>query len=838
MKAGRALILAAALLASVPLIAAPPVATTVPTAVTTSAAIVAPASATATGPTLAPPSLTSPAALMAKAFLPRPQTCDIRAPGTLPLLAPATVDETPCIFTPFTHNRFDLCPAFATSPVLPMLPGSPKSIQQPAYFVGDQVEGLQTGISKITGHVQLDQGDRRVTAAEMTYDSNTGLTVAKNDVGYATPTIVLTGPSGNYDTNKGIGTFDQADFLMPLRHGHGSARLINALDDEHNLLYGVEYTTCPPGHVDWMFTAPDMSLDNSTDTGIAHDVTIHFLGVPIFWTPYLNFPITDDRKSGFLGVDFSFDVVSGFNIGAPYYLNLADNYDDTLYPRIITKRGTQVGDEFRYLTEINSGTIYASYLPHDQVADSERGQLVVKHDTSFNEFNDFNFIYNWVSDDQFFRDLGSNLPIVSPTMLERHARFTYDDEQDWMFMTQMQDFQVIDPFIPQDLFTYRRVPQMVLNWANNIDTTGPLYGIYAEGVRFQRDDRLGAWRTDIKPSIGYPFTSSAGYFTPTLGWRLTDYDLGQSMFSTGGVPVTVDDRHLSRAMPIFDIDTGLYFDRDAGDYIDTLEPRLYYLRVPYRDQTQIPIFDTITPQFSYLQMFTDNRFIGADRQGDANQLSYAVSGRVLNGITGSELMEWDLGQIRYFADRRVDISPLATPDTTLFSDVNGDILYNLNDQWKATYQQLWNPYTRSTDLASVVLEYHPAYHQVVNLGYQFRRSSTSPLQDIKQTDFSFDWPLSNAWSMVGRWNYDIVSHLTLEDLVGFEYDTCCWNFQILHQHFVTPTGQFDNVFFFELQLKGLVTGGRHLESLLQRGILGYSDNSFDEPEPPEVPATQ
>jgi LPS-assembly protein len=215
-----------------------------------------------------------------------------------------------------------------------------------------------------------------------------------------------------------------------------------------------------------------------------------------------------------------------------------------------------------------------------------------------------------------------------------------------------------------------------------------------------------------------------------------------------------------------------------------------------------------------------------------------VSGRVLNAITGGQLMEWDLGQIRYFADRRVLVSPVATPDTALFSDVSGDILYNLNDQWNATYQQLWNPYTRATDLASVVLEYHPAYHQVVNLGYQFRRSSTSPLLDIKQTDFSFDWPLSNAWSMVGRWNYDIVSHLTLEDLVGFEYDTCCWNFQILHQHYVTPTGHFDNVFFFELQLKGLVTGGRHLESLLQRGILGYSDNEFDEPQPPEVPATQ
>src|SRR5579863_3302903 len=550
---------------------------------------------------------------------------------------------------------------------------------------------------------------------------------------------------------------------MPLRHAHGSAQLINSLDADHNELFGVQYTTCPLGHTDWMFTAPDMTLDNDTNTGEAHDVTIDFLGVPIFWTPYLNFPIKDERKSGLIGGGFSFDVVGGFTFDAPYYLNLADNFDDTIYPSIITKRGLQVGDEFRYLGDYNTDSIYASYLPHDQVAGGERSELVVKHNTEFNIFTNFNLIYNWVSDDAYFQDLGSNLPISSEVFLERHARLTYDDEQDWSFITQIQDFQVIDPFVASGQFPYRRLPQMVLNWGNNLDTTGPLYGVYAEGVRFQRDERIGTWRSDIKPFIGYPFTDASGYFTPTLAWRLTDYDLGQSMFTAaGGVPVTDGDRHLSRVTPIFDIDTGLYFDRDAGDYIETLEPRLYYLRIPYRDQNQIPIFDTVSPQFSYEQMFSDNRFIGADRQGDANQLSYGISSRFLDATTGGQLLQWDLSQIRYFADRRVQISPLTPPDTELFSDVSGDVLYNLNDQWNTTYQQLWNPATHETDLASVILQYHPAYHQVVNIGYQFRRSPVTPSFDIKQTDFSFDWPLSRAWNMVGRWNYDIADHIPLE----------------------------------------------------------------------------
>lgn len=819
MKAGRALLFAAALSVSSPLLGdpAPPTSThNTPVSITQS--------------TATPPSLTSPAMLMAKAFRPAPQSCDSQAPGTAPLLAPATTDQVACLHSPFSPNRWNLCPVFPRSPVMPLPFGNIKPTQETAFIVGDQVEGVQTGVSKITGHVQLDQGDRRVTAAEMNYDSNSGLATAHDGVSYATPTLVLSGPSGDYDTNKGSGVFQAADFLLPERRGHGTAQLVNSLDTYHTSMAGVEYTTCPPGHVDWMFRAPDMNLDTETNTGEAHDVTIHFLGVPIFWTPYLNFPIGDQRKSGFLNANFSFDVIDGLEVGTSYYFNLAENYDDTLYPRIITKRGVQLGDEFRYLDEYNTDTLYASYLPHDQIADRERGQLAVTHDTRFNEFNDFNFGYNWVSDPEFFQDLGTDLP-VAETVLERHARYTYDDEQDWMFMSQMQDFQNVDPLITPPNYTYRRVPQILVDWSNNLDTSGPLFDIGAEAVRFQREDRIGTWRADLRPSVSYPFSTSAGYIAPTLGWRVTDYDLDQATFgAVGGPSVTVNDRHLSRVTPIFDIDAGLYFDRDAGDYTETLEPRLYYLRVPYRNQDDIPIFDTVTPQFSYLQLFTDNRFVGGDRQGDANQLSYALSSRFLDSTTGGQFLEWDVGQIRYFADRKVQTSPLTPPDTNVFSDVTADILYNVNDVWKATYSQVWNPTTRETDLASVVLQYHPGYHQVVNVGYQFQRP------DIKQTDFSFDWPLSTAWSMVGRWNYDVVNHITLEDLVGFEYDTCCWDFQILHRHYVTTTGVFDNVFFFELQLKGLATGGRHLESLLQRDILGYSDNEFDVPQPPETPA--
>jgi LPS-assembly protein len=732
------------------------------------------------------------------------------------------------MLSPFTNgNRWALCPAFPPSPVIPLLIEAPIK-QQSAFIVGDQINGSQDGISVISGHVQLDQGDRRIVSDKITYDSTSGIAVINQDMDYANPRLMLNSKSGVYNTNDGTGTFQDTTYLLPRRNGRGGANVYNVLDSDRDQLYNATYTTCPPGQTDWQLTGPDMYLDTLTNTGEGHDVTIDFFDVPIFWSPYLNFPISADRKSGLINGGFSFDVLNGFEFSAPYYMNLADNYDATLYPRVITKRGVQTGGEFRWLDPIDEGVVYGDFLPHDQIADRERSQFFLVDNARFNEFNDVSTLYQWVSDDLYFRDLGTDLTTQSDSILNRHIQYTYDDEMDWMFMSQLEDFQTITPGIAPQRFTYRRLPQITVNWSNTEDLTGPQYDFYAEVVRFQRDLRTGGDRTDIKPSVSLPFTGAAGYFTPTLAWRLTDYDLmGNSYSFFGQQPIAIDDRHQSRSTPIFSVDTGLYFDRNAGSYVQTLEPRLYYLRVPYRDQDQLPNFDSAAPQFNYLEMFTDNRFLGGDRQGDANQLSYALTTRFLDATTGVQLFQADLGQIRYFADRRVQLNPTTPVSTSVYSDVAGDALFDLNEVWSADYSQLWNPITRKTDLASILLQYHPGYLQVVNLGFEFLRPN------VQQPSVSFSWPLSGPWSVIGGWNYDVLHHETLEQIWGFEYDTCCWNFQLAHRRYLQPNQKFDNVFFFSLELKGLGTVGRHLEDLLQRDILGYTDTEFSEPLTPE-----
>ncbi|MDE2196698.1 MAG: LPS assembly protein LptD [Gammaproteobacteria bacterium] len=735
------------------------------------------------------------------------------------LLFAATLLVTPPLFadTPpgtIGYNQWGLCPPLPPSPAPAHNPAPQAGTASPPTRVSaDELDGYTHGLSLLSGNAQAQQGGQWLRADRMRYDAASGDTHAVGDVRYSSSNIALRGRQADYNFNNASGVFEYAEFWLPERHGRGTAKLLRALDKNHSLLSDVRYTTCPVGHRDWMLNARDLELDQSTSTGVGHDVTIDFFGVPIFWTPYINFPLNDDRKSGFLAPSFGYSTFTGTDLSTPYYLNLAPNYDATLAPRIITKRGVDLGGELRYLSAASRGQIDLSYLPHDKLAGRERGWLSFNNNTAFVSGWNFNTAYNWVSDNLYFQDLGDSLATIATTTQERHLQLSYG-QRDWSFLTQVQEWQVVDPSILPSQYPYKRLPQALFTWQSAASAGGPQYGLNAEAVQFQQDARIGALRTDLKPSASYTFGDSGFYFTPTTALRITAYDLNQNL------PSGMNAR-LSRVTPIVSLDSGLFLDRAVGDgsYEQTLEPRLFYLYVPNRDQSQIPIFDTVQPDFSFLQLFSDNRFYGADRQGDANQLSYALTSRLLDTASGTELLEADIGQIRYFRDRYVQL-PGVAPQTNLFSDIVAELTLNFDDDWSTSYGQQWNPATRQTDLGSVGVQYHPGYRQVVNLAYRYNRNLA-----LRQTDLSFAWPLTSHWSMVGRWNYDIQNHVTLENFAGFEYDSCCWTFQVVHRRFITQTGQANTAIFFQLQLKGLATLGRHLDDFLQNGILGYSDPS-------------
>ncbi|MDE2235391.1 MAG: LPS assembly protein LptD [Gammaproteobacteria bacterium] len=734
--------------------------------------------------------------------------------ASVPLLADPPSND-------FIYDPWATCPS--VPPAAPTTALTASSMNPPMHVSADRLNGYVHGDSLLTGNVQAIQGDRQLHADSMRYNSASGESHATGNVKFTSPTILLNGPSADYNFNTASGVFYDASFALPKRHGRGQASLLKLLDNDHQILSDVHYTTCPVGSKDWMLNAPDLVLDQSNNTGTGHNVTVDLFGVPIFWTPYINFPLNDARKSGFLAPSFGFSVTSGFDLTTPYYLNLAPNYDATLAPRIITKRGLDMGGEFRYLTNNSKGTLDLNYLPHDRLANQERGLFQFSDTTKLDDQGwNFNTAYNWVSDFNYFQDLGNSLDAIATTTQERHAAINFQSpESNWTFLSQVETWQVVDPTIAPKNYPYRLLPQMQLGWQSDPTSNGPQYTFNSELVQFQQDQEIGALRLDLTPDVSDTFGNTGYYFTPTVGMRLTKWDLNQN------VPLGTETQ-LTRSMPIISLDSGMFLQRNlgsTGDFIQTLEPRLYYLYVPYRDQSQIPIFDTVQPQFSFLQLFTTNQFDGADRQSDANQLSYALTSRLLNANTGTQILEADIGQIRYFRNREVQL-PGVAPQTNLFSDVVGDLDLNINDHWSAVYTQQWNPTTRQTDFGAVGLQYHPAHHQVINLGYSYNRTL-----NLKQSDFSFAWPLTSHWSMVGRWYYDIQNKVTLESFEGFEYDSCCWDFQIVHRRYITQlgtqsgtqTGQANSMFFFQLQLKGLTTIGRHLEDFLQNGILGYSD---------------
>ncbi|HKV97181.1 MAG TPA: LPS assembly protein LptD [Gammaproteobacteria bacterium] len=713
------------------------------------------------------------------------------------------------------YNQWATCPIPATAATTHTPAPAAVTANPPTHVSAEQLTGYVHGESLLSGDVQATQGNKQMTAEQMQYNSNTGDTHASGNVRFTSSNLELNGPTADYNLNKSSGVFNDAQFSLPQRHGRGTAKLLQALDPDHDLLTDVHYTTCPVGRHDWMLNAPDLELNQATNTGVGHNVTIDFFGVPIFWTPYINFPLNDARKSGFLDPSFGFSTFTGTDLSTPYYLNLAPNYDATFAPRIITKRGVDLGGEFRWLTFGGSrGQIDATFLPHDKLADHERGLLNFSESTPLALGWNFNTAYNWVSDNLYFQDLGDSLATIATTTQERHAAVSFGlPDSGWTFLTQLQEWQIVDPTVPASSYPYKRLPQSVLTWQSSPDLGAAQFSLYSEFDQFQQDERIGAARLDLKPSASYTFGGAGGYFTPTAALRLTEYDFNQN------IPAGMQ-TNLARVTPILSLDSGLFFQRDIGSrFLQTLEPRLFYLYVPYRDQSQIPLFDTLQPQFSFLQLFTDNSFYGADRQADANQLAYALTSRLLNAEDGSELLEANLGQIRYFRDRDVQL-PGVAPQTNIFSDVVGDLTLNLNDNWSTSYGQQWDPTTRQTDLASVGVQYHPAFHQVLNLAYRYNRQL-----DMKQTDVSFAWPLGQHWSVVGRWNYDVQNRITLESFAGFEYDSCCWAFQVVHRRYITQTGQANTAIFFQLQLKGLTSIGRHLEDFLQNGILGYSDSN-------------
>ncbi len=706
-------------------------------------------------------------------------------------------------------NEFELCPA---NPAF--VPPPPTTAQSGGtiHFSADRAQSSDGGEIRLSGHATADRGSRRIWADLINYSRHTRVLDASGNLRYSSPNLGLTARRMQYDFTDDHGIFWDDKYFLPARHGRGSADKISTEASDKTRLSRLTYTTCPPGDASWALHAGKVTLNHDTEVGYATNAWISFKGVPLLWTPYLSFPLTDARKSGFLAPSIARSSTSGLDLEVPYYFNIAPNFDMTLTPRFLSRRGIMMMDTTRWLLPGTQGQFHFEYLPHDREANRTRGLANLYDTTQLYSHWRINTDLEYVSDANYYDDLGTSLRQVAQTYQTRKVTATYQVPSGSAFIS-VQDEVPLDPAITPALRPYRKLPQVGFNFA------WPLYpghftpGFGGDVTHFEAPERQNGLRADIQPFLRADYGNASWNITPTLAFDAARYNLD----AFGGAP----QRSINRTAPIFSLDTGLEFDRYWGKHdwlTQTLEPRAYYLYVPYRDQSNIPVFDTYLPPLDMQRLFSDNRFSGPDRLGDANRLSLGLTSRFLDNDSGRQLFTLGFGQAFYFRNRDVTL-PGESPQTQARSDYVGELTTNLGHHLITRVVGDYNPYTHDFDQGYVSLQYQPAPFQVINVGYLYRRG------ELNQSDVSFAWPVARHWSVVGRWNYSIQDHQTLENMLGLQYDSCCWRFRIVQRRFVTLNGQGNSALYLELQLKGLGSLGNRLSDFLHDDIQGYGQNT-------------
>ena len=696
-------------------------------------------------------------------------------------------------------------PLAVDSPLREIVLGSPETIQLEAGRLEAQVGDEPTAV--MSGGVLLRRDDKIAGADTARFDPELRALHLEGSVRYEDPRTQIMSRAAEFGYDLGRIRFEGAQFSMGANRGRGAAEELEVNESGELLLDRVEYTTCPPDSEDWLLQGRSIRLDTREGIGTAKGMKLRFKNVPVIYLPYISFPIGDARKSGVLTPEIGGTSRSGNEIRVPYYWNIAPNYDATITPRLLTSRGLQLETEFRYLTLRNEGSITADHLPDDDKVGEDRTQVRFAHRTIWNSGWRNRIHFREVSDSEYFEDLGGSLSASSITHLDRHVRFDYYSARFSIF-AQAQDYQTIDTTIEAADEPYRRLPQVLVNanWPAKYLTLG----IDSELVNFDRDTGVTGWRFSATPTIELDFGKPGWYFKPAVAFDYTRYALSNALPG--------EDTEPTRSVPITSVDTGLILERSMSNVkrIQTLEPRILYVSIPFRNQDDLPVFDTILPDLNLVQLYRKNRFLGGDRIGDTEQVSVGVTSRILDVTTGRELMSATIGQARYFSDRDVAL-PGRASSTFESSDYIAQLRFLLLRNVNFDLGHQWGTGTSGTTKSEARLQYSPARNRILNLAYRFRRDS------LEQGDLSWSWPVAKRWNFVGRYNYSFRDEEALEQFYGLEYESCCWGLRLVsRRHISKRDGTRDSSIGLQLVLKGMTSVGTAADKLLERGILGYS----------------
>jgi LPS-assembly protein len=718
-------------------------------------------------------------------------------------------------------NAQEECPApikaTGTARPVPAGPPGPELADTPIEFESEGgIDATREGEMLLKGEVLIRQGERTIRTRDARYDSRSQHFSVDNEVEYSDSDLKVSGTSAQVDQAGGA-VFEGAKFELPDRSARGSADRIQVTRESQVKLDRVRYTTCPVGEEDWVLRASDIDIHQRAGLGFGRGVRLDFKGVPILYTPFLSFPVGNQRKSGFLFPTFGTSTRSGTSLAVPWYWNIAPNYDATFSPTWFSKRGGKLDSEFRYLTGAGRGTLETQYLPDDDEFGDSRSYLRFVNRSDFTDTLRLDIDASNVSDSAWFEDFGLGPEGTSISYLDRSASLTYLT-QHWLAVLRAQNFQTIDDAgIPPELRPHTMLPALAVHAGFPDRFAGLDAGLDFEIADFAHnyDDRVATgWRMDVAPEIRWPLRGAGVYLEPAAGWRYTAYRLDEAALSSA-------DDSPTRSAPVLSVDGGLVFERSSGSRgqrLMTLEPRFMYLYVPYRNQDDLPVFDTAPADLNLVQLFRTNRYVGADRLSDANQISIGVTSRLIDAQDGQQFISGTVGQTYYFDEPRVALPGEVLEDPE-YSDLIAELDVTAYGDWNVSMGVQWDPGETRSEKGDVRLQYKPEYDRVMNLGYRFRRGS------IEQVDGSVAWPIGNNWSAYARMVYSLEDETTLDQFAGFEYRSCCWRIRAVARRYVSDrTGDTDTSFLLQLELNGLSSVGVGADAFLERSIRGYSSS--------------
>jgi len=690
------------------------------------------------------------------------------------------------------------------------------------------------GKAVLEGKVDIRLNDMEITAKNAEISDKNQVLEAKNGLSFKSSQIMIHSDYLKVDLIHQEIEAKKAQYQLKNKALRGKSKELKIEGSGKVTMKNANFTSCPPGKETWQIKAKHIEIDPEKGIGEATNMTLQIQNVPILYLPYIQFPASNQRLSGLLIPTFRSSSQNGRDISIPYYWNIAPNFDDTFTPRFISERGILLNNEFRYLNSKNSGTFTADYLSGDKkaggVIPDNRYHFLWQHKSQFNEHWKANLDFEDISDDNYFFDLGTDL--VSTNIIELNRQISVEYNDDYLHIKALASS---DLTLNTNIHPYQRLPQ--IEWHSQFpikSLKNMRLDFSGEVSSFHKTNDVNATRSVIVPAISYPFNWDAGFIIPKVKLNYRHY-----MQKGPNDPVTLNK---DVSIPIFSVDSGTYLERNVQykgkKYIQTLEPRLYYLYVPARDQQQFQLYDSYLKTASYQQLFQDNRYSGYDRIGDTNQFSLGINSRLVESKSGEEILRFGVGQAYFLSKRSVSLQSIFGNTTPIVenlqaktSPILADLVVNVARDWRINSTSEWQPDTNQMQSSSLRFQYRPTDLNVINIGHRKRLLVSG--EKIEQFDISYSWKIHLHWRLIGRWHQDLTNHKNIETLFGTEYDSCCWAVRIVNRRYLSvplsPTGvpilggknNYNGGISIQFVLKGLSSLGN--SSFLNNSISGYQD---------------